>query len=599
MFGNLATYEPYGVVSNKYKTTKVRVVYYGRVSTQHEAQVNAFENQIDFYEETLKRHPNWQFIDRYTDKGITGTMAIKRPGFMQMISDAQEGKFDLIITREVSRFARNTVDSLEYVKILKKYGVEVYFIADDIWSLEADIDFRLTLMSALSQQESTKISSRVRAGQSISRQKGILYGNGNILGYSLVKAVKSVDNTYEIVEEEAETVRMIYEMYVYKGMGAQAISTELQKLGRKNASGRCKWDAIRVLRILKNRTYAGYIAYNKSYTVDFLEHKRKVINDNEQHIYIKGNFPAIVSDQLYNKAQAIRCKKLNFHEGKARKGKAISRDKWASKLVCSCGYTFKKFVWRKNKKDGSKQYGYSCWNIINNKSKKFREEHNLDSEGYCNVTPISDWKFDMMFSMILKRLWENPQNTVNVLVNEIRDNYTEESFDDVNKTRLVREQSRIKTRLDQLVDMRLDGSINNEDYIAKRNQLETKLEQIEKEIEANKELVTIEKTEDVSQVITRINGILDEMCDLSKKEADAKLVDCLIRRITPLEGGICKWYFKGEHDDEEYKFSEDNYILYERFVIDFKTARAYRKSFGSYLRENQYNNITVEFYLRK
>ena len=598
MYGNLAVYEPYSVISNKDKTTKVRVVYYGRVSTQHEAQVNAFENQIDFYAEILKRHPNWELVGSYDDKGITGTMAIKRPGFMKMISDAQKGEFDLIITREVSRFARNTVDSLAYTRQLKNHGVEVYFVNDNIWSLDSEVDFRLAIMSALSEQESIKISSRVSAGQKISQQKGVLYGNGNILGYSYVKAIKSIDNTYEIVEEEAETVRMIYEMYVYKYMGAKAIATELQRLGRKNASGKCKWDATRVLRILKNRTYAGYLAYNKSVTVNLLEHRRIAKKDNE-HKYVKGNFPAIISDELYNKAQAIRCRKLNHCEGGARKGKAISRDKWASKLVCSCGYTFKKFVWRKNKKDGEKQYGYSCWNIINNKSKAFREEHNLESEGYCNISSISDWKFDMMFSMILERLWENPQNTVNVLVNEIRDNYTEESFEDVNKTRLVREHSRNKARLDQLVEMRLDGSISNEDFIAKQNQLKTKLEQIEKEMEANKEIVTVEKTEDVSQVISRISGILEDMCDLSKKEADEKLVDCLIRRITPTEGGVYKWYFKGEHDDEEYKFSEDNYIMYERFVINFKKARAYRKKFGNYLREKQYSNITVEVYLRK
>lgn len=599
MDGNLALCNSARIVSNRYKTSTVRTVYYGRVSTQHEAQINAFENQLDFYRDVMSKHSNWELVGEYYDKGLSGTMAIKRPGFMQMIKDAYEGKFDLIITREVSRFARNTIDSLEYTRKLRAIGVEVFFVNDGIWSNEEGVEFRLSIMSALSQEESAKTSARVRAGLSTAKLNSILLGNGNLFAYRLVRGVKSCDNTYEIIEEDAETVRMIYHMYIDKQMGARAIATELQRLGRKNASGIVKWSVDRVLRCLKNKVYAGYIAYNKSYTVDFIEHKRKEVKDMDQHIYVKGNFPAIISEEMYNKAQKIRNSKRRQIDTDRAIGKCRSLDKWGSKLVCSCGNSFKKYHWRTNK-NGETYYGYICYNIVNNKSKSFREANNLDTTGYCNAQAITDWKLEMMLIHILKRLWDNPKESVKVLVQEISDNYTEDNcIMDIEKAKLLREQGRITARLETLLDMRLDGSIDNEAFNLKQAQLKERLEQIESELKANEEIIVVEKTEDVSNAISKVTQVLDKTCELEQKEVAEELVDSLIRRITPTEDGVYKFYFKGEHDDEESTFSEDNYILYDNFVIDFDNARAFRKRFGNYLRKNQYNDLKIEVYVRK
>ena len=160
-----------------------RIAFYGRVSTQHEAQVDALGNQMQWYDNQLRYHPNWQVINRYIDEGITGTSAKKRPAFMQMISDAKRGKFDLIVTREVCRFARNTVDTLQLTRELRNFGVEVFFVSDNIWTMDGDGELRLSIMATMAQEESRKISERVLAGQKISRQKGVLYGSGNIIGY--------------------------------------------------------------------------------------------------------------------------------------------------------------------------------------------------------------------------------------------------------------------------------------------------------------------------------------------------------------------------------------------------------------------------------
>ena len=253
------------------------MVFYGRVSTEHEAQLSALENQIQWYDDQAKYHPNWNVIDKYIDEGITGTQAKKRPAFLQMIEDAKAGKFDLIVTREVCRFARNTVDTLVATRELKNLGVEVYFVEDNIWTMDGDGELRLTIMATLAQEESRKVSERVKAGQQISRINGTIYGCGNILGYD------RVGDTYVKNPDQSETVRMIYDMYL-DGKGTMVIANELTRLQRLNASGLVKWNAGVVSRILNNQTYMGVMAYGKSYSNNYLEQKR--VNNHDASTYM-------------------------------------------------------------------------------------------------------------------------------------------------------------------------------------------------------------------------------------------------------------------------------------------------------------------------
>ena len=424
--GDLAMKTLHGNVSNKYRTSqddKVRVCFYGRVSTQHEAQMNALENQMQWYESILSDHPNWEKINVYVDRGITGTQAKKRQGFMSMIEDASKGMFDLICTREVSRFARNTLDSLNYTRELKKMGVEVFFYNDNIWSCENDGELRLTIMSAMSQEESRHISDRVLAGQSISRQKGVLYGNGNILGYRLVRGKASSENTYEIVEEDAETIRTIYDFYL-EGMGVKAIAAKMQALHRETARSGCKWDATKILRILDNKTYAGYIGYHKSHTTSYLDHTRVAVKDRSRYEYVKGNFPPIIPEETWNRVQRLKGKKVTPLE-QGLSGKKRSDDRWIRVLVCECGRTFHKYKWRVNH-SGEECCGYTCWNQINNRKKSYRIANGLDGSGYCDVTSICEWKLDFMLKSILHRIWSNPKETVTVLIGSIADDYVQE-----------------------------------------------------------------------------------------------------------------------------------------------------------------------------
>ena len=226
-----------------------RIVFYGRVSTQHEAQVDALGNQMQWYDDQLRYHPNWQVVDRYIDEGITGTSAKKRPAFMKMLSDAKCGKFNLIVTREVCRFARNTVDTLQLTRELRNFGVEVFFVSDNIWTMDGDGELRLSIMATMAQEESRKISERVLAGQKISRQNGVLYGSGNIIGYDRDK----VNRTYVINEEQAATIRMVFTLYS-QGYGEKAIVNELSRLGRKDGHGNVSWSCTKISRNISPRS---------------------------------------------------------------------------------------------------------------------------------------------------------------------------------------------------------------------------------------------------------------------------------------------------------------------------------------------------------
>ena len=280
-----------------------RVAIYARVSTEHEAQINALSNQIQYYDNILNAHPDWDLYDRYIDEGITGTSVRKRKNFMRMIKDAEEGHFDLIVTREVSRFARNTVDTLIETRKLKKIGVEVYFSEDNIWTFkDEDGELKLTLMATLAQNESKKISQRVKAGQRITFQNGVFYGTGNILGYD------KVGKEMIINEEQAKIVRYIYNSYL-KGYGTTYIKDHLEKRGYLTPLGSKKWNQSYIIRILKNPFYCGTIVYRKEYVPDYLEQKKVKNKGQVEQIVVEGRHTPIITKRDFEKVQKI----IEFH----------------------------------------------------------------------------------------------------------------------------------------------------------------------------------------------------------------------------------------------------------------------------------------------
>lgn len=251
-----------------------RVVAYCRVSTEQGDQLNSLENQKQYFERYIRNNLDWQFCGLYVDEGISGTSVEKRAGFKKMIADAEAHKFDLLLTKEISRFARNTLDSIFYTRKLKGLGVGVLFMNDNINTLDNDAELRLTIMSSIAQEESHKTSDRVKWGQKRQMEKGVVFGT-SILGYHLKGGKLAVN------EDEAKIVRLIFDLYI-AGKGTHLIRKELENRGISSPKGYARWQAITILNILKNEKYAGILKQRKRITIDYLSHKTKM-NEGEEN----------------------------------------------------------------------------------------------------------------------------------------------------------------------------------------------------------------------------------------------------------------------------------------------------------------------------
>lgn len=563
------------------------VVFYGRVSTEHEAQLAALENQMQWYEDQAKYHPNWTVLKSYIDRGITGTQAKKRPAFMEMLNDAKYHKFDLIVTREVCRFARNTVDTLVITRQLKEIGIEVYFVEDNIWTMNNDGELRLTIMATLAQEESRKTSERVRAGQKISRDNGVVYGNGNILGYD------RLGDTYVINEEQAETVRIIYDLYL-KGNGFNKIVNELVRLKRKDSSGLVRWDATKVSRILHNATYKGYQGYYKSYKNNHLDQKTIVNRDEDTYLYVKGRFTPIISEEVWDKCKALRESKLALRktqEGKLeRTGTRTSEDIWAKRLICRCGHRMRKDRWHVNKTGLT--YGYKCYNVLNNGSKQTRIDAGLDADKYCDMGTIADWKFDLMLRELLKALNLNNDDLIKKAYNQFENLYTKETKEARELCDAEAKLRKIRIKLENLTEMRVNGEIDKQEYSSLKAKINGEMLIAEKEIDDIKRVVLEEERKATPLVsIDVFRSMAVEDLDFTKPIRHSALVNTMIKKIVPNTSLDFKWYLNlyPKRDDA----GDEGYKEVVEFTIDYDVAKDFRNNRGEMLRQNQWKDLTV------
>lgn len=244
---------------------KRRVAAYARVSTDSDEQLSSYEAQVDFYTRHIKSNPEWEFVAVYTDEGVTGTNTKKREGFNRMVEDALAGKIDLILTKSISRFARNTVDTLTTIRSLKEKGIEVYFEKENIYTLDAKGEVMLTIMSSLAQEESRSISENVIWGKRRSMEEGkVSLAYSRFLGYE-----KGPDGILQIVEEEAKIIRKIYSLFL-EGRTVRSIADQLTSEGIRTPAGKTQWSVSTIMSILQNEKYKGDALLQKTYTVDFL-----------------------------------------------------------------------------------------------------------------------------------------------------------------------------------------------------------------------------------------------------------------------------------------------------------------------------------------
>lgn len=518
------------------KERERRMVFYGRVSTEHETQLSALKNQMQWYDDQLNYHKNWKCVNRYIDRGITGTQAKKRPAFLQMIEDAKCGKFDLIVTREVSRFARNTVETLVFTRDLKnKYGIEVYFIEDNIWTMDGDGELRLTIMATLAQEESRKTSERIKAGQKISRDNGVLYGSGNILGY------ERVGNTYVINEEQAETVRIIFDLYL-QGLSAVKIRNELNAMGRKTALGKNSWYPSIIVNILKNPTYKGVMRYGLTHVNNFLEQKQLKNNDEASYEYKHGNFPAIIPEDIWEKAQQIMNSKTKVSARGRKVGNKMKTDIWMKKLQCSCGSSMGKNGWKKNK-SGEMTFGYQCYRKRNMGSRRMREARGLDTDGYCGIPMIAEWKLDFMAKEIIQNLWEYRKESAFKAYQMIADCYTDESNNSERDARhFESELQKNRNKIESLIEMRTDGEITKEEFNSMRKKLDEKISELTNRLEMLNDTDAIYNSKkNMERTLEEAKKALDEIIDFSKPKLQDAVIDRFVDKVIPLGDNKFRW----------------------------------------------------------
>lgn len=268
---------------------KRKVAAYARVSTDNEEQLTSYAAQISYYTDYINGREDWEFVKVYTDEGISGCSTKRREGFQAMVADALAGKIDLIITKSVSRFARNTVDSLTTIRSLKEHNVECYFEKENIWTFDGKGELLLTIMSSISQEEARSISENVTWGQRKRFSDGkVSLAYSRFLGYD-----KGPDGKMVINPEQAETVRLIYGLFL-EGMTPHTIALTLTERDIKTPSGKDKWNAATVRRILTNEKYKGDALLQKEFTVDFLTKKTKKNCGEIPQYYIEDDHEAII-----------------------------------------------------------------------------------------------------------------------------------------------------------------------------------------------------------------------------------------------------------------------------------------------------------------
>lgn len=305
----------------------LRVTFYARVSTDKDEQLNSLENQVQYYTELIQGKPNWVFVPGYIDEGISGTSTRKRDSFNRMIADAKAGRFDFIITKEISRFSRSTLDSIKYTQELLEHDVGVLFQNDNINTLDTDSEFRLVVMAGVAQDEVRKLSERLKFGFRQAVKNGHVLGNDKLWGYDKKDCVLTVN------ESEAEVVRIVFDLYANQKIGIRRISQKLLEMGYTSSKGN-EFNVLTIRNMLENPKYKGWYCGNKTQSLDYRTKKKAFLEESEWIMYPDPSIPAIVPEELWNRANALyktRSEQMVRHQSAAE---FHNRYAYSGKLIC-------------------------------------------------------------------------------------------------------------------------------------------------------------------------------------------------------------------------------------------------------------------------
>lgn len=460
----------------------LRVTFYARVSTDRYEQLNSLENQVTYFSNFIKEQENWTFVEGYVDEGISGTSVKKREDFLRMVDDAKKKKFDLILTKEISRFSRNTLDSIKYTQELLSNGVGVHFLSDNINTFQPDSELRLTIMSSIAQEEIRKLSERIRFGYKRSVEKGIVPGSNNIYGYTKNKGKLVID------EEQAKTIRLIFETYVSENIGVHRLGFKLfDEYGVCNYSGKPIAGTV-IKNIIRNPKYKGYFCAHKETTVDYHDRKRKRFKRDEWIVY-KDNetCPPIVSEELWDKANEILDARSKKHDQINKNNKY---NKFAFSGLMHCYYdgaTFVRGTYQIGKGDRSRRRKFWACN-------NYRIHGKKKNEG-CNSPVIYYEELVEVCKKILKMMLTCQDDLISEINDMISDIRTKKDYKREIK-QLEDKTFKINNEKKELIMMRMRKEIDLKEYNSLKDDLDKQIETLE---ETKRKLIEEEQSQESSE----------------------------------------------------------------------------------------------------
>ena len=420
----------------------LRVTFYARVSTDKDEQINSLENQIQYYTELIQSKPNWTYIEGYIDEGISGTSTKKRDSFNRMIRDAKAGRFDFIITKEISRFSRSTLDSIKYTQELLEHDVGVLFQNDNINTLDSDSEFRLVVMAGVAQDEVRKLSERLKFGFRQAIKNGHVLGNDKLWGYDKKDCVLTIN------EEEAQVVRRIFDLYANQQMGIRRISQTLYDEGFTSRKGNT-FNVLTIRHILCNPKYKGWYCANKSQTVDYRSKRKVFLDESEWVMYSDPSIPAIVSEELWDRANALykrRSQQMMSHQSAAE---FHNRYPYSGKIICEeHGTSFHRQVLRSSK--GEKEV-WQC-RVYRNRGRVA-----------CSAPQLRTTELDQIMAQIFDQLTQNKQAIIDAVVTVLQS--VPDEHDYAQDIRHIEEDlSSIQAKKDRLLEMSIEGVISTAEF---------------------------------------------------------------------------------------------------------------------------------------
>ena len=478
----------------------MRVTFYARVSSEKDEQLNSLDNQISYYTNLIGENKNWEYVPGYIDEGLSGMSTAKRENFHHMIDDAKSGRFDLVITKEITRFARNTLDSIKYTRELLSCGVGVFFQNDNINTLDEDSELRLTIMSGIAQDELRKLSSRIKFGHQQAIKNNVVLGNSRIFGYD------KKDKRLVINEGEAEMVRELFELYATDEYSMKQLEDLFWQKGYRNRNGN-KIAHSTMSNTISNPKYKGYYVGNKVKIVDMFTKKQHFLPPEEWVMFKDESgeiVPAIVSEELWERANAVLARRSR--DVKNRQNKCNHQNLLTGKLYCThCGAAY----YRRDSRDknGSVNSKWVCSGKIKN---------GADS---CPSFPIYEDELKPILFDVFRETAPVAENLIESYIEMYRTLDSDAEL--VRKTEEIKKQLGLEEKKkSKLLEYNVNGDITDKDYIKMNNECKKKIEELEAELSECRDRQN--SKEDFRRHIDTIRAVL--------KKAEEDAADGIITR---------------------------------------------------------------------